>query len=234
MTQQYMLLFTIGPVQSFIAQARKTRDLWLGSYLLSVLMEAGMKHLNEKSLVFPADPTIQGSIPDLPNKYIAIFNSSEQATKAAKESETRITKCWDSICNDIWNRVMQGAPSDDITKEIWQRQVGQLQIAGQEKPNRFFEVFWVVVEGNRNQYAQWLTDTQVALAARKRLRHVREDNPTDDIGYKEPSETGEKSTISGDREALRNSNTDKYRPAVRAFWKELIEKGVFRPLISTC
>ena len=62
MTQQYMLLFSLGPVQSFIAQARKTRDLWLGSYLLSVLMEAAMEHIKRESLVFPADPTIKGSI----------------------------------------------------------------------------------------------------------------------------------------------------------------------------
>jgi len=27
MTQQHLFLFTIGPVQSFIAQARKTQDL---------------------------------------------------------------------------------------------------------------------------------------------------------------------------------------------------------------
>jgi len=31
------LLFTIGPVQDFIATARKTQDLWAGSYLLSYL-----------------------------------------------------------------------------------------------------------------------------------------------------------------------------------------------------
>lgn len=32
------LLFQIGPVQEFIAQARKTQDLWAGSYLLSYLI----------------------------------------------------------------------------------------------------------------------------------------------------------------------------------------------------
>ncbi|NTW88345.1 MAG: hypothetical protein HGB26_04300 [Desulfobulbaceae bacterium] len=32
--QQYLFLFTIGPVQSFIAQARKTRDLYAGSAIL--------------------------------------------------------------------------------------------------------------------------------------------------------------------------------------------------------
>jgi CRISPR-associated protein Cmr2 len=30
-----LLLVSIGPVQEFIAEARKTRDLWAGSYLLS-------------------------------------------------------------------------------------------------------------------------------------------------------------------------------------------------------
>ena len=34
-----LLKLQIGPVQDFIAQARSTRDLWSGSYLLSWLME---------------------------------------------------------------------------------------------------------------------------------------------------------------------------------------------------
>ena len=36
------LLFQIGPVQEFIAQARKTQDLWSGSYLLSFLISQAM------------------------------------------------------------------------------------------------------------------------------------------------------------------------------------------------
>src|SRR5690554_4523440 len=31
--------FTFGPVQEFVAQARRTRDLWAGSWLLSYLAE---------------------------------------------------------------------------------------------------------------------------------------------------------------------------------------------------
>ena len=33
-----LLLFQLGPVQESIAQARSTRDLWSGSYLLSWLV----------------------------------------------------------------------------------------------------------------------------------------------------------------------------------------------------
>jgi CRISPR-associated protein Cmr2 len=40
-----LLKLQIGPVQEFIAQARSTRDLWSGSYLLSWLMAAGLNEL---------------------------------------------------------------------------------------------------------------------------------------------------------------------------------------------
>jgi len=51
------LLFTIGPVQSFISKARKTSDLWSGSYMLSYLIWESMKPLVEKFgpdvIIFP-------------------------------------------------------------------------------------------------------------------------------------------------------------------------------------
>jgi len=34
--------FTLGPVQRFVAQARRTRDLWSGSFLLSYLAGCAM------------------------------------------------------------------------------------------------------------------------------------------------------------------------------------------------
>ncbi|MFA0748504.1 type III-B CRISPR-associated protein Cas10/Cmr2, partial [Fervidibacter sp.] len=42
------LLFTIGPVQGFIAAARKTRDLWMGSFLLSYLTWHAIKVIAER------------------------------------------------------------------------------------------------------------------------------------------------------------------------------------------
>ncbi|MBI2566887.1 MAG: hypothetical protein HYV63_07650 [Candidatus Schekmanbacteria bacterium] len=37
---EQLLLVTIGPVQDFIASARRCRDLWHGSWLLSELGKA--------------------------------------------------------------------------------------------------------------------------------------------------------------------------------------------------
>lgn len=37
---RYLLALSIGPVQEFIAAARRSRDLWFGSYLLSEVSKA--------------------------------------------------------------------------------------------------------------------------------------------------------------------------------------------------
>ena len=52
----HLLLVTLGPVQEFIAQARRTRDLWYGSHLLSGLARAAARTLIDggADLVFPA------------------------------------------------------------------------------------------------------------------------------------------------------------------------------------
>lgn len=52
-----LLLFSIGPVQDFIAAARSTRDLWSGSYLLSYLISTILgtiaKEVGPDQVMFP-------------------------------------------------------------------------------------------------------------------------------------------------------------------------------------
>jgi CRISPR-associated protein Cmr2 len=53
----HLIQFTVGPVQDFIAQARRTRDLWYGSHLLSELSRAVARWLAGQrgvKLIFPA------------------------------------------------------------------------------------------------------------------------------------------------------------------------------------
>jgi CRISPR-associated protein Cmr2 len=51
-----ILHFTLGPIQDFIFQARRTRDLWGGSFLLSWLSGIAMKQVIEAGgqIIFPA------------------------------------------------------------------------------------------------------------------------------------------------------------------------------------
>ncbi|MCX7778604.1 MAG: type III-B CRISPR-associated protein Cas10/Cmr2, partial [Armatimonadetes bacterium] len=104
------LVFSIGPVQGFIATARKTRDLWMGSYLLSYLIWHAIKVIAEKlgpdNLIYPSlleQPLVDfwlsqkfalGERPEesrlrlatFPNKFNAIV-PAEQAESLAKECE---------------------------------------------------------------------------------------------------------------------------------------------------
>ena len=53
---EYVLIISIGPVQGFIAAARRSRDLWSGSWLLSEMAKACAYSLHKRKveLIFPA------------------------------------------------------------------------------------------------------------------------------------------------------------------------------------
>lgn len=204
---QYMLMFSLGPVQPFIAQARKTRDLWLGSLIFSKLMYAGTKNIN-KSLVYPTIPitgddpaqlSTEDSIPNIPNKYVAIFHDLTKARDAARQSEMEIARQWQAICKTVKEHIIGGS-GDEETDAIWNRQT---------QFNTLFETYWVIVEQKEEQeYGDWFAETESMLAARKRLRDFQPQN-----------EPGEKSGISGDREVLHGSNSS--RDGIKEFWKRI-------------
>lgn len=200
MTQQsqYMLMFSLGPVQTFIAQARKTRDLWLGSLLLSKLMEAAMEGI-QGDFIFPATPRVHDT-PDIPNKYVALFDDLGKAKAAAAQSERQIRERWETICTAIWNAILTNCDADE---RIWNRQTSF---------DTLFETFWVVVQGTPTEYETWLDETQRVFDARKRLR--------DFAAQEEP---GEKSAISGDREVLHGKEKDS--ESIKAFWKKVATKS---------
>ncbi|GBE54810.1 CRISPR-associated protein [archaeon BMS3Bbin15] len=80
---KYLFLFTVGPVQSFIGQARKTQDLYAGSFLLSHLIDSAMKEIEDKvnncKFIFP-----HKNIKSKPNRFIAEIEYDD-AGKAGKD-----------------------------------------------------------------------------------------------------------------------------------------------------
>src|SRR6266516_5635672 len=83
---KYLFQVSIGPVQGFIASARKTRDLAVGSWLLSELAKAAAQNIAEingiESLIFPAPQNKEELQPATPlnvaNKIVAIIQQSPQ------------------------------------------------------------------------------------------------------------------------------------------------------------
>lgn len=209
---QYMLMFTLGPVQPFIQQARKARDFWTGSLLLSKLMEAAMEGIEGKGkrFIFPATRVVR-EIPEIPNKYIAVFDDLAQAQTAAEQSQRQVALYWQNTCNTVWAKIIAGH-DDEETRQIWRRQTGVDPATGQVDLDAFFEVYWAIVKREENQkYGNWFEAAEHQLAARKRLRDFRA-----------KEEPGEKSAVSGEREILRRRSS--VPRELQQFWIDVATK----------
>ncbi len=94
--KQYLFLFSIAPVQSFIAQARKTQDLYAGSKILSELAKEGLKATKAKEMIFPNST----SNPSVPNRFLCVIDEEPKAL--GKKVEDAVKAHWkDVICKNL-------------------------------------------------------------------------------------------------------------------------------------
>ncbi len=88
----HVLVISLGPIQEFIASARRCQDLWFGSYLLSELARAAAKALPGAALVFPDAQTVAAAPnrrAEVANKIVAVIDGDAGAVRAAAESARR-------------------------------------------------------------------------------------------------------------------------------------------------
>ncbi len=76
----HLFLFTLGPVQSFIAQARKTQDLYAGSRILADLVYAACRQAMAEGmqLIFPAGMEKDEAVP---NRFLGSFAARQDAAE---------------------------------------------------------------------------------------------------------------------------------------------------------
>jgi CRISPR-associated protein Cmr2 len=169
-SRKTLMLFSIGPVQEFIAQARKTRDLWFGSHLLSELGKAAAFKLSELKahVIFPyvenleeLDPKEKEKI-NSPNRVMALIETTEPKA-VALEIKAAVIKKWMSYANGA--RDLMGR---DINPALWKRQVKDLIE---------FHAVWMDCDEEAN-YAEVRQQTEELLAARKTLREFKPNQPS--------------------------------------------------------
>ncbi|MEN7546976.1 type III-B CRISPR-associated protein Cas10/Cmr2 [Rapidithrix thailandica] len=90
MNNKYLFLFTISSVQSFIAQARKTQDLFAGSQILSELIDAGMRatqaYFEHCEYIFPVKNTSSK-----PNRFLVeVGNPKEDFINIGKNIKEHV------------------------------------------------------------------------------------------------------------------------------------------------
>ncbi|HLH19748.1 MAG TPA: type III-B CRISPR-associated protein Cas10/Cmr2 [Bryobacteraceae bacterium] len=169
---EHLLLVTVGPVQEFIAQARRTRDLWYGSHLLSELGRAAARSLaaGGARLVFPAldagDPELEpcfaplrenGQPPlNIPNKLLAAVPPGVDPAQLARAVRDSVLEHWrDGIAAPV-KKKCRGVLAPRI-EEIWAEQI-----------NTLVEVLatWAPL----NEYSETRRAVEGAIAGRKNLR----------------------------------------------------------------
>ncbi len=180
-----LIVLTIGPVQSYINQARRTQDLWQGSRILSYLAAAAV-HLDPKDpaaeVIYPAIAADQTD--NIPNRLVVRWTGLDDAASAyARKMENAIRQAWRDVSSNTMRYFTEGVNADDRERvlDIWQRQ-----------EDNWLECYWVVVpEEPQATYSENMQQANDALGARKLLRN-----------FGQSAERGRKCSITGEHEAL--------------------------------
>jgi len=127
----YLYVLSIGPVQDFIAAARRTRDLWFGSHLLSEISKAAAREVSEHGeLIFPGlnagdkelEPNPVPGAFNVANIILAKLNEGESPinlTNLAKEAARKEWMIYAEGAKDLADYLAPGFVSD----QRWSEQV---------------------------------------------------------------------------------------------------------------
>lgn len=220
-----ILHFSFGPVQGFVSQARRTRDLWAGSYLLSYLAGQAMLAIEQAGgeIVFPSvrgnsvmralrsdlipnkhDPPdtpegLAARIGSLPNRFMVAVPDNVGGTVAVDA----IHEAWQKITNAVRTKLESKLRAGlcQMTENIWNRQVLECNV---------WECVWAI------------GDDSHALNLRKNLRtHV----PAPEPGLK-CTQCGERQALwDGERRPLASNPGRKETElqATRRFWQSVAQ-----------
>ena len=194
-----IIVLTIGPVQSYISQARRTQDLWQGSRILSYLSGVGVYKAHDEAgwenVLYPRlapHSSDQASEDDLyasiPNRMVVRWSGDEGGAKqCANAMKQAIEDAWRAISKNTFDYFVDTL-DENKRQEVWRIWENQV--------NTWLECYWVVVsEDPQKLYSENIQSANAAMGVRKLLRnfpHIAED--------------GRKCSITGEHEALHASD----------------------------
>ncbi|NCA70633.1 MAG: type III-B CRISPR-associated protein Cas10/Cmr2 [Sphingobacteriia bacterium] len=167
---KYLITLSLGPVQSLIEAARRTRDLWCGSWLLSESARAAARVLHEAQpgcLIFPCpeypDQELQPQREPGDSANIANILRAEVALPDADAARALCERAKQAAARRLIDLGEQarGELKVNLRDEVWQAQIGDL-----------LESFaaWVEIPSGDEGYGQASARLGATLAARKATR----------------------------------------------------------------
>jgi CRISPR-associated protein Cmr2 len=193
----HLLTIAIGPVQEFIAAARRTRDLWFGSFLLSEISKAAARAVQDHGghLIFPAphgEDLQRGSALNVANIILAEVHNHDPEPMARSVKEAAQLR---------WKEFASAAHFDNapvLREDVWKEQVDDV-----------VEVYSAWVPFTAENYAAQRQRLVRLLAGRKNCRDFQPGNGRDGLL---------KSSLDGLRETVLGEN--------RASWPARFRRGL--------
>jgi CRISPR-associated protein Cmr2 len=198
---KYVLIFSLGPVQSFITEARRTQDLWAGSHMLVEVARAAIRAAGGE-LVYPAAAVLEEA--DVPNKFVTFVDDPRAAARNAREE---VEKRWQDLADAALGKLLDN--DDTELRAIWEYQ-----------RDHHLEFYWAAAQLMNDDYISAYQKAAQALDARKRTRN-----------FQQVKEDGLKDSLSGMRSALRPSSPPHRRKEARAhmYWEQVRKNQHLRP-----
>ena len=182
MSNTYLHLIQIGPVQSFIAAARRTQDLFVGSRLLSMIASAGVRAAQH------ADPNMELLFPIEDDKGDLPLSVPHRFAFLSKEEPVALARAVEQAVNDYWKRKIAGRVRDwskaQIKDDSW---IGVFD----RQVEHWLEVYCVAVPYDEHRHGASYLAAVEAMSARKQARH-----------FPQVNEPGRKCTLTGAQSAL--------------------------------
>lgn len=177
---KHLFLFTISPVQSFIAQARKTQDLYAGSRILSELVKEGMNTdlFKPEEIIFPKSSSEAVSVP---NRFIALVEKPADELKAFGEKvEKRVCKRF-----------------IDIAEETLQAEGLSKPLGFDQQIKKHLTIHWSFQPYDESNYGGSYIALEDTIGSIKNIRPFEQFNYNGQLGEK-----GRKCSLDGERNAL--------------------------------
>jgi len=185
-TKKHLFLFTIGPVQSFIAQARKTGDLYAGSALLSDLIAFALSYttLQGHKIIFPyfeldnkINLNLEQNEQSYPNRFIAVLNLSSEETEKVKAFGQSLESLVKVQLENLAKKKFEVIPAEHRPSGLC------------EQIKDFLEIYWTAIpydDETPEKYSTQFKNLESYLGAIKNVR-----------SFSQLSETGRKCTVNG-------------------------------------
>ncbi len=178
---KYLIIFAIGPVQSYIESSRSSRDLCVSSAILSSIALSGVR--TAQSFGDVIYPKLDSGEPPSGVPHRFTITTEKDPTVTAKAVQEAVQIQWKSAIagkvktylNNIW-----GAGE---WQDIFDRQV-----------NNWLEFYWVAVAYHDDRHKECILKANIAMAARKSIRN-----------FPQIAEKGVKCTLTGVHAALTDS-----------------------------